>query len=159
MAWVKCLGNVKEPIYKKVINLVHKLTIPSQIRRILVWQWLITLCIATVLFVVKRDLALSAFLGGLVCALPNLYFAQQLYKRRIAVAPVLLRSAFVAEFIKMGLAVVLLAIVLIKYKEVHPIALFASYFIVHSCIWAVPLISQQNKSNNHTSKKELKQIL
>ena len=145
--------------------MVHKLTIPSQIHRILVWQWLITFCITAVLFVVKRDLAFSAFLGGLVCALPNVYFARQLYKRRIAVAPALLRSAFVAEFIKMGLAVALLAIVLIKYKEVHPIALFASYFIVHSCMWAVPLITQQNqdknqdKNKNQTSKKELKQTL
>ncbi len=128
--------------------MVHKLTISSQIHRILVWQWLITFCITAVLFVVKRDLASSAFLGGLVCALPNVYFALQLYKRRIAVAPALLRSAFVAEFIKMGLAIALLAIVLIKYKEVYPIALFASYFIVHSCMWAVPLITQQSNDKN-----------
>lgn len=105
------------------------------------------------MFVVNRELALSAFLGGLVCALPNMYFARQLYKRRIAVAPTLLRSAFVAEFIKMGLAIALLAIVLIKYKEVHPITLFASYFIVHSCMWAVPLITQSS------SKKNIKQTL
>ncbi len=128
--------------------MVHKLTISSQIHRILVWQWLITFCITAVLFVVKRDLASSAFLGGLVCALPNVYFALQLYKRRIAVAPALLRSAFVAEFIKMGLAIALLAIVLIKYKEVYPIVLFASYFIVHSCMWAVPLITQQSNDKN-----------
>lgn len=137
--------------------MVQKLTIPSQIHRILVWQWLITFSIAAVLFVVNRDLALSAFLGGVVCALPNMYFARQLYKRRIAVAPALLRSAFVAEIIKMGLAIALLAIVLINYKEVHPIALFVTYFITHSCMWAVPLITQQvkNKPNNKT----LKQIL
>jgi len=67
---------------------VQKQTIPTQINHILVWQWLTTICIATVLFVAKRDAALSAFLGGLVCALPNLYFAQQIFtKRRIAVAP------------------------------------------------------------------------
>ena len=117
------------------------------------WQWLVTLFIAACMFVVNRELALSAFLGGLVCALPNMYFARQLYKRRIAVAPTLLRSAFVAEFIKMCLAIALLAIVLIKYKEVHPITLFASYFIVHSCMWAVPLITQSS------SKKNIKQTL
>lgn len=124
--------------------MVRKLTIPTQIHRILVWQWLVTFCIAAGLFIVKRDLALSAFLGGLVCALPNVYFAQQLYKRRIAVAPALLRSAFAAEFIKMGLAIALLAIVLINYKEVHPIVLFVTYFITHSCMWAVPLIMQSS---------------
>ena len=121
--------------------MVRKLTIPTQIHQILMWQWLITLFIAVSLFVANRELALSAFLGGLVCALPNMYFAQQLYKRRIAVAPTLLRSAFVAEFVKMALAVALLAIVLINYKEVQPIALFATYFIVHSCMWAAPLFT------------------
>jgi len=138
--------------------LVQKLTIPSQIQSILVWQWLVTFCITAVLFVVKRDLALSAFLGGLVCAVPNMYFARQIFtKRRIAVAHTLLRSVFVAEFIKLGLAVALLAIVLINYKEVHPVALFATYFIAHSCMWAVPLITQQ--TNKQTDNKELKQTL
>lgn len=137
--------------------MVQKLTIPSQIHRILVWQWVVTFFITAVLLVVKRDLALSAFLGGLVCAVPNMYFARQLYKRRIAVAHTLLRSVFVAEFIKLALAVVLLAIVLIKYKEVQPVALFATYFIVHSCIWALPLLSQQNKYQ--TDKKEFNQTL
>ncbi len=137
--------------------MVHKLTIPSQIQRILVWQWLVTFCITAVLLVSKRDLALSAFLGGLVCAVPNMYFARQLYKRRIAAAQTLMRSVFVAEFIKLSLAIALLAIVLIKYKEVHPIALFATYFITHSCMWAVPLITQL--TNKPTNNKELKQTL
>jgi len=138
--------------------LVRKLTIPSEIHRILLWQWLITICITVTLFVVKRDLALSAFLGGLVCAVPNVYFARQIFtKRRIAAAHTLLRSVYIAEFIKLGLAIALLAIVLINYKEVHPIALFATYFITHSCIWVVPLISRQAK--NQPNKKVLKQTL
>ncbi len=132
--------------------MVQKLTIPSQIHRILVWQWLITFCITVVLLVVKRDLALSAFLGGLVCALPNVYFARQLHRQRIAAAHTLLRSVFVAEFIKLGLAIALLAIVLINYKEVHPIALFVTYFIAHSCMWVVPLIKPK------TSDRTIKQI-
>ena len=122
------------------------------------WQWLITFSITAVLFLINRDLALSAFLGGLVCVVPSMYFARQIFtKRRIAVASALLRSAFVAEFIKMGLAIALLAVVLINYKEVHPIALFVTYFITHSCMWAVPLIIQQSK--NQPSKKALKQTL
>ena len=145
--------------------MVHKLTIPSQIHRILVWQWLVIFCITAVLFVVKREVAFSAFLGGLVCVLPNMYFARQLFtKRRIAVAADLLRRVYVAEFIKLSLAIALLAIVLINYKEVHPIALFITYFIAHSCMWAVPLFTQQaknklNKSEDKLSKKTLNQTL
>ena len=135
--------------------MVQNLTIPTQINSILVWQWLITFCIAVVLFFVKRDLVLSAFLGGLACVLPNMYFARQIFtKRRIAVAHTLLRSIYIAEFIKLVLAVALLAIVLINYKGVHPIALFATYFIVHSCMWAVPLFTQQTKYNSKNKPNE-----
>ena len=133
--------------------MVQKLTIPPQINRILIWQWLITFCITAILFVVKPELTLSAFLGGAICALPNMYFARQLFtKRRIAEAGALLRSIYVAEFIKLGLAIALFAIVLINYKDVHPITLFATYFIAHSCMWLVPLVTQ------YFSKPTLKHI-
>ena len=123
-------------------KLVQRQKIPAQINNILVWQWIITFCITAILFIVKSELALSAFLGGLICALPNVYFARQLFKRRIAQAAMLIRSVYIAEFIKLGLAITLLAIVLINYKGVHPITLFVTYFIAHSCMWAVPLITQ-----------------
>ena len=129
-----------EKLIKK--KLVQKQKIPAQITNILVWQWIITFCVAAILFVVKSELALSAFLGGLVCALPNMYFARQLFKRRIAEAGMLIRSVYIAEFIKLGLAIALFAIVLINYKGVHPITLFVTYFIAHSCMWAVPLTTQ-----------------
>lgn len=140
--------------------MVQNLTIPTQIKRILTWQWLTTCCITAVLLVFGRELALSAFLGGLVCVLPNLYFARQIFtKRRIAVAPTLLRTVYIAEFIKLGLTIALLAIVLINYKEAHPIALFATYFIVQSCMWAVPLFARQaqNNINNKPNKNILNQ--
>ena len=132
--------------------MVQKLTIPTQINQILIWQWLITLCIAACLFVIKRELALSALLGGLTCALPNMYFARQLFtKRRIAEAGLLLRKIYIAEFIKLGLTVTLMAIVLINYKGVHPISFFVTYFIAFSCMWAVPLLTQP--SSNTTLKQ------
>jgi len=122
------------------------------------WQWLITFSITAVLFLINRDLALSAFLGGIVCVVPSMYFARQIFtKRRITAAYALLRSVYIAEFIKMGLAIALLAVVLINYKEVHPIILFVTYFITHSCMWAVPLIAQQFK--NQPNKKALQQTL
>jgi len=130
---------------------VRDLTTPTLIKQILIWQWLATFCIAAILFVVKRDLALTALLGGMICALPNMYFARQLFtKRRIAEAGLLLRSAYIAEIIKLGLAIALMAIVLINYKEVHPITLFVTYFIAHSCMWAVPLF--KSLSSNKTLK-------
>lgn len=120
---------------------VRKLITPLQIKRILAAQWLVTLCMAVVLFMVKPELALSALSGGLICTLPNMYFARQLFtRRRIAEPYGLLRSVYVAEFIKIALAGILFAIILISYKEIHLLTLFITYFFVQSCMWFVPLI-------------------
>lgn len=123
-------------------KLARKLTVPSQVNRILVAQWLVTLCVAGILFAVKRELALSALLGGLICVLPNMYFARQLFARRRNVQPHgLLWFAYGAEFIKVALAVTLFVIVFVYYEEVHPLALLITYFVAHSCSWAVPLMN------------------
>ena len=109
--------------------------------RILAAQWVVTLCVAAFLFVLQRELALSALLGGLICVLPNLYFARQLFlrKRGLQIRG-LVWSAFGAEFVKIMLAVLLFAVVFIHYEGVHPLVLLATYFVAHSCNWAVPLL-------------------
>lgn len=122
--------------------MARKLTVPSQVNRILVAQWLVTLCIAGILFAVKRELALSGLLGGLVCVLPNMYFARQLFARgRNVQSYALAWSAYGAELVKMVLAVTLFAVVFIYYKEVHPLTLIITYLVAHSCSWAVPLMN------------------
>jgi len=127
---------------------------PLPVNRRLAAQWLATLCIAGSLFVVRHELALSALLGGLICALPNVYFARQLFTRRRNAEPYsLLRSIYVAEFIKMALAIALFAIVFINYREVQPLALFITYFIVQSCMWVVPLFVI--KKTKHSLKQTL----
>ncbi len=121
---------------------IHKLTTPLQIKHILVAQWLVTLCIVAALFVIKRELALSAVLGGLVCTLPNMYFARRLFVGpRTANAYGLLRSAYVAELTKIVLTSVLFVVILVNYKAVHPLTLFITFFLVQSCLWFVPLVT------------------
>ena len=112
--------------------------------RILIAQWTVTLGVSAFLFVVQRELALSAFLGGLICVLPNLYFARQLFLReRSLQIGGLVWSAFGAEFVKMMLAILLFAVVFIYYEGVHPLVLLATYFVAHSCNWAIPLLKPE----------------
>ena len=125
--------------------MVRKLTIPSHVNRILTAQWLVTFCVAGVLLAVSREFALSALLGGLICALPNWYFARQIFTQHRTAEPYsILGSIYAAEFIKVVLAVALFAIVFIKYKEVHPLTLFITYFITQSCMWIVPIFISSN---------------
>ena len=110
----------------------------------LIAQWTVTLGLSALLFVVQRELALSAFLGGLICVLPNMYFARQLFsgKRSLQIRG-LVWSAFGAEFVKMMLAVLLFAVVFIHYEGAHPLVLLATYFVAHSCNWAVLLLKPE----------------
>lgn len=122
---------------------MHKLTTPLQIKRILATQWFVVFCIAAILFVIKRELALSALVGGLACILPNMYFVRRLFFAggRTANAYELLRSAYVAEFMKIALTGILFVVILVSYKAVHPLTLFITFFLVQSCLWFVPLIA------------------
>ena len=135
--------------HKTELNLVQKLTMPLQVTRILTAQGLITFGASAATLAIEVELALSVLLGGLICTLPNVYFARQLFtKRRNAEPHSLLRSIYVAEIIKVVLAIALFAIVFINYKEVHALPLFATYFIVHACTWAAPLIKYKANQQN-----------
>ena len=112
---------------------------PPLVNRILIAQFVATFFITAILIVVKRDAAFSALLGGMFCALPNMYFARQMFRYRTAEPFRLISSIYFAEFIKIALAVTLFAITFIKYKGVHPLALFVTYFVAHSCVWMVPI--------------------
>ena len=115
--------------------------VPSQVHWILTAQWLVTLCAGGALFVVKPEWAVSVWLGGLICVLPNMYFARQLFARKRSVQlRGLVWSAFGVEFIKIILTLILFAVVFIQYKEVHPLALLVAYFVTYSCNWVVPLM-------------------
>jgi len=122
-------------------TLARNPTVPSQVNHILAAQWLVTLCAAGILFAVKREWALSVLMGGLICVLPNMYFARQLFARRHSVRlPGLAWSAYGVEIIKIVLTLALFAVVFLQYKEVHPVALLVTYLAAHSCNWAVPLM-------------------
>lgn len=130
--------------------MVRKLTIPSLVNHILIAQWFVTLCFAGVLFVIKRELAFSALLGGIICVLPNYYFARQMFtKCRTADPQRLMWSVYIAEFIKLSLAVALFAVVFINYKELHPLTLLITYFIAQSCMWFIPLLRPNTSEQHH----------
>ncbi len=124
--------------------MARKLNVPLQVNRILIAQVAVTFGVSALLFVLRPEMALSALLGGLICVLPNLYFARQLFPRKRSLQiKGLVWSAFGAEFVKMVLAILLFAVVFIHYEGVHPLVLLATYFVAHSCTWAVPLLKPE----------------
>jgi ATP synthase protein I len=89
----------------------------------------------------------SALLGGMVCIIPNAYFARKLFKYQGArSAKQIVNSFYKGEAIKMILSIALFTAVFV-YVKITPLAFFASYIMVLMTHWFAPLIivNKQNR--------------
>lgn len=111
------------------------------IRLLLVWQ-LVTAFGAGVVGFLLAGVAGggSALIGGLICWLPNCWFAYRAFRYRGArAARRIVRSFYAGEAGKMALTVLLFAVVFINVKSVNALALFAGFAGVQLVNWIVPL--------------------
>ena len=114
--------------------------------------WFVQLGITLVLAIVST-MALnirggfSALLGGLVCIIPNAYFAVKLFKYQGArAAKQIVNSFYKAEALKIILSIVLFTAVFTLCK-ITPLAFFASYILVLMTHWFAPwiIVNKQNR--------------
>ena len=83
---------------------------------------------------------LSALLGGLVCVIPNAYFARQLFQHHGAqAAKKIVRGFYKGAAAKLILTMILFALVF-KFIHIVPWLFFAVYIAVQLVIWFAPLI-------------------
>lgn len=112
--------------------------------------WLIQLiltagfCIlSTVIY--GRDYGVSSLLGGLVCIVPNIWFAIKLFKYRGAhAAKRIVNSFYKGEAGKIIISVILFAAVFSLVK-VKPLFFFVSYILILITHWFAPLIIDNNQ--------------
>jgi len=82
----------------------------------------------------------SLLTGGLVCALPNLYFARQFFSTTGAMAAKqILRGMYRAEMIKLLLTAVLFMVVF-TYLPVKAGFLFVGFVLAQLTVWFAPLL-------------------
>lgn len=121
-------------------------------KRGIVRLWLVQLGV-TLIFVVLcavifgANAAGSALLGGMVCIIPNAYFARKLFKYQGArSAKQIVNGFYKGEAIKMILSIALFTAVFV-YVKITPLAFFASYIMVLMTHWFAPLIivNKQNR--------------
>lgn len=72
----------------------------------------------------------SALLGGLCCAVPNAFFALRLTMSARKPGGANPMSFFIGEFIKIGLTIMMLWMVVSMYKDVKWMAFLATFVIV-----------------------------
>lgn len=143
--------------YSKLLNynsrvLIGELVNKQLSRRGITRLWLlqISVMLAVSLFcllVFGIDEARSAILGALVCILPNIYFARQLFKYQGArAARQIINSFYVGEAFKIFLTMILFAAVFVFFR-ITPLVFFGSYITILMTHWFAPLIivSKQNR--------------
>ena len=121
-------------------------------KRGIVRLWLVqlgtTLIFAALCALVSgANAASSALLGGMVCIVPNAYFARKLFKYQGArSAKQIVNSFYKGEAIKIILSVILFSAVF-AWVKITPLAFFASYIMILMTHWFAPLIivNKQNR--------------
>lgn len=95
----------------------------------------------------SANAAKSALLGGLVCLIPNAYFAIKVFKYQGArAARQIVNGFYKGEALKIGLSVLLFTAVFIWCK-ITPLAFFSSYVLVLMTHWFAPwiIVNKQNR--------------
>lgn len=97
--------------------------------------------------VFSLNAATSALLGGLVCLIPNVYFALKVFKYQGAQAARQIVSSFYkGEALKIIVSIILFAAVF-NFCKIIPLAFFVSYILVLMTHWFAPwiIINKQNR--------------
>ena len=120
------------------------------VTRLLAVQLITTLILAVLcLLFLNVNAGVSAAFGGLVCVIPNVYFAKKLFKHQGARAVrQIVTSFYVGEALKIILTMGLFTIILVLLR-INPPVFFGSYITVLMTHWFAPWII----SNKHDKQK------
>lgn len=84
------------------------------------------------------DAARSALLGGLVCLVPQAWFARVIFRdQRARFSHQLIKSAYRGEAMKLLISAMLFAGIF-RWVDVVPVMFFAGYFLIHVTFWFAP---------------------
>lgn len=85
---------------------------------------------------------ISAFLGGMVWFLPNLYFAHKLFGQLGKIPPKhMVKVFYIAEVVKLALSVIFFVLI-IKFLSVAIGPLFIGYLATQFVFWLIPLMTE-----------------
>lgn len=114
-------------------------------KRGIVRLWLVQLGITLILAMISavffdKQAATSALLGGLVCIIPNAYFAYKVFKHQGArSAKLIVNSFYKGEAQKIIISVMLFTAVFVLCR-ITALAFFASYIVILMTQWLSPWI-------------------
>lgn len=103
-------------------------------------QAIVILSVAVLLyFFGSSNTALSFLWGGMICILPNAYFAHKLFARTGATATrQIITSFYISEVVKFVITI-LLFVIAFKFFNFNKIALFLGYIVAQFTFWFAAL--------------------
>jgi ATP synthase protein I len=108
----------------------------------------ITIFLATLFFLVySTNAAKSAVLGGLVCIIPNIYFALKVFQHEGArAAKQIVDGFYKGEAFKIIISIFLFTTVFVFFR-ITPSAFFVTYIMVLMSHWIAPwiIVNKQNR--------------
>ncbi len=122
--------------------------LPSEkIRSVVFRQLILTLLISAAAFLIGKDQAVSALIGGLGASLANAVFGYWVFSAYQAQKPgKLLTKLYVAEFAKLVLTGIIFLAAILFYENLSLVAMLVTYFIVH--VTASLLVATYGKEAN-----------
>ena len=122
------------------------LTIP----RVLMWQLLVGVALAAVLWgVFGKVVGYSALLGGLICVIPNAFLALRLVvPRRDPGAEALVGAAWIGEIGKLALTVLFFTLVFTLVRPLSAAALFAGFITTQLVVFSGLLMRNEQDTEN-----------
>ena len=119
---------------------------PPIVRRLLLCQAAGCLVVTLVGLLWGPVTAYSALLGGLVCLLPNCYFAYRAFRFRGArAARHIVRSFYAGEAGKLVITALLFALVFSQVTPINALAVFLGFGAVQFIHWLVPIMQHRPK--------------
>lgn len=111
------------------------------VKRILIAQLVVTIALPIGFAGWSIAAAYSALLGGVICLLPNAYFARRMFRHTGArAARQIVRSFYAAETGKLVFTAILFGVSFAAVKGLVAPALFLGFIAVQIVSWLVPLL-------------------
>lgn len=119
------------------------------VRALLVWQLLSCVILALIALFFGVTASYSVLLGGIICLIPNCYFAYRAFRYEGArAARQIVRSFYLGEAGKIVLTALLFSAVFLWVKPLQPLALMAGYCAAMSMSWFVPLLHGKGRGKH-----------
>ena len=115
-------------------------------KRLLMLQAVAVVMVSLTAELISSGAGISALLGGLIAFIPHAAFSAMMFRHRGArKVNQTVQLMFLAEMVKLGLTVVLFALVFIGVQPSNPISLLCAYTVVLMVHWLAPWLMQTGR--------------